>query len=420
MLCVFGAGACEPAGDASHLAASPSPDSLSPESPSQPEADAELEERLMALGYLDHAEGARGAHAGVVQFDRARASSGYTLTWLPSRPCLAELIDMQGTVVRFWQLEDCKALNRAILLPDGDLLAVGGFTISQYSPEGEKRWERKLRANHDIERSPNGGILTLSADFRNLAGWSRYRVRDTSVVLLSSQGEFVDRVSLFDATIENDIGFELIPRDVKTPRALPKGQELGDDGAERGAQGEPYIDLFHSNKVEWMSRPALLERHPLYGLDNVLVTSRHQNAILAIDFQRKTLVWAWGQGVLSGPHDASVLDSGNLLVFDNGLSTKQSRVLEVDPIRGEVVWQYDGAPDREFFTISRGSAQRLPNGNTLVVISGEGHAREVTRKGDIVWEYWNPHFGKNGGRIGLTRMRRYPADYSGLVGIGGR
>jgi hypothetical protein len=201
---------------------------------------------------------------------------------------------MQGTVVRFWQLEDCKALNRAILLPDGDLLAVGGFTISQYSPEGEKRWERKLRANHDIERSPNGGILTLSADFRNLAGWSRYRVRDTYVVLLSSQGEFVDRVSLFDATIGNDIGFELIPRDVKTPRALPKGQELGDDGAERGAQGEPYIDLFHSNKVEWMSRPALVERHPLYGLDNVLVTSRHQNAILAIDFQRKTLVWAWG------------------------------------------------------------------------------------------------------------------------------
>jgi hypothetical protein len=84
------------------------------------------------------------------------------------------------------------------------------------------------------------------------------------------------------------------------------------------------------------------------------------------------------------------------------------------------VWQYDGAPDREFFTIARGSAQRLPNGNTLVVISGEGHAREVTRKGDIVWEYWNPHFSKNGGRIGLTRMRRYPVDYSGLVGIGGR
>ena len=41
-----------------------------------------------------------------------------------------------------------------------------------------------------------------------------------------------------------------------------------------------------------------------------------------------------------------------------------------------------------------GSAQRLPNGNTLIAESSFGRFFEVTTEGEIVWEYVNPFFGK--------------------------
>jgi hypothetical protein len=41
-----------------------------------------------------------------------------------------------------------------------------------------------------------------------------------------------------------------------------------------------------------------------------------------------------------------------------------------------------------------GSAQRLPNGNTLITESAFGRVFEVTKEGEIVWDYVNPYFGK--------------------------
>ena len=40
-----------------------------------------------------------------------------------------------------------------------------------------------------------------------------------------------------------------------------------------------------------------------------------------------------------------------------------------------------------------GNAQRLRNGNTLINEASFGRFFEVTRDGEIVWEYVNPFFG---------------------------
>jgi hypothetical protein len=52
-------------------------------------------------------------------------------------------------------------------------------------------------------------------------------------------------------------------------------------------------------------------------------------------------------------------------------------------------------PMSSFFALNRGSAQRLPNGNTLIVEATRGRIFEVTRDGSIVWEYIDPHFHKS-------------------------
>ena len=98
--------------------------------------------------------------------------------------------------------------------------------------------------------------------------------------------------------------------------------------------------------------------------------------------------------------------AGNILVFDNqgpagyppfykGLM-EGSRVIEIDPITKQIVWQYDascsGRPYWEFYSTHVSSARRLPNGNTLICEGEHGRIFQVTPKGEIVWEYVSPFY----------------------------
>ena len=122
--------------------------------------------------------------------------------------------------------------------------------------------------------------------------------------------------------------------------------------------------------------------------------------------------------------------AGHFLVFNNGgdlfESTPQSYLFEVNgylnasgtdtgayvnpPAAGYNIWSAPGHDtDKQRKTMSRqivsmfysmanqgffshlgGSAQRLPNSNTLVCAATEGHIFEVTAAGEAVWEYINP------------------------------
>ena len=81
----------------------------------------------------------------------------------------------------------------------------------------------------------------------------------------------------------------------------------------------------------------------------------------------------------------------------------RSYILEVDPVEKKVVWKYENG--LQFFSPSQSTVQRLPNGNTMICESSGARLFEVTRTGDLVWEYaveWHRVFG---------RASRYPYDY---------
>ena len=95
-------------------------------------------------------------------------------------------------------------------------------------------------------------------------------------------------------------------------------------------------------------------------------------------------------GQIMGQHRPHIIPkglpgAGNLLVFDNGgvagygaadpaptgagnMRRIQSRVLEVNPLTFEQVWEYSIGGQRACGSFSHyvSSAQRLPNGNTMV------------------------------------------------------
>lgn len=57
------------------------------------------------------------------------------------------------------------------------------------------------------------------------------------------------------------------------------------------------------------------------------------------------------------------------------------------------------------------SAQRLPNGNTLITEGTSGRIIEVTPTQDIVWEYISPYYSKKMGMNGVYRAYRLPYEW---------
>jgi hypothetical protein len=256
-------------------------------------------------------------------------------------------------------------------------------------------WKHKLLTHHDVELTPDEHLLVLTFERRIEPSFHpTIPTRDDFMTLLDPDGTVVDSRSLLESIRNSPEHFRL-----DTSKLAPS--KIGE---------QPWIDLFHSNSVEWMYHRDLFSKDPIYGPDNVLVCIRHQDRVAIFNWQERKVVWSWGADQLSGPHDAQVLADGHILVFDNGLSRGWSRAVELDPLTDKIVWEYRGHPPKSFFTPSKGSVQRLPNGNTLLAESDKGQAFEVTPDGTVVWKFICPYGAGRFNRATIVRMVHHPAE----------
>ncbi len=384
-------------GGSGDRAGAPPPASEAPDGEVSPEE----RQRLLALGYLGFsAEPALGEMSGTVRHDPERSYPGYNL-YTSRNLRLCELIDAEGRVIQSWRHGEAGIWVRSLLLPDGDLLVVGrqpgggrsrGRYLLRLSWEGATVWKRRLPTHHDVAPALDGQFLVLTLRSRSLPRLHPERlIRDDEIVLLSSDGQVRDRRSLYD---------------MMSSRLQPVPRQFGE-------RDQGPVDYFHANAVRWLDDERLEKLDPLYSRRNVIVTIRNLDSVVIFDWDLSKLLWSWGPGELKGPHDASVLPNGNILVFDNGVgrSPPWSRVVEVDPRTQRIIWQYSAPEPSTFYTLSRGANQRLGNGNTLITESDTGRAFEVTPEGDVVWEYLNPHLDDSGRRATIIRLYRYEHDF---------
>ncbi|MBD3366655.1 MAG: hypothetical protein GF405_00605, partial [Candidatus Eisenbacteria bacterium] len=133
----------------------------------------------------------------------------------------------------------------------------------------------------------------------------------------------------------------------------------------------------------------LEDRLPAFRDGNVLVTVRELDLVIVINMETALVEWALQDG-WGAPHQATVLENGNLMIFDNKGNEGSSRIIEFDPVTHEHVWVYKGDEPEDFRSPECGSNHRLQNGNTLIVETDRGAAFEVTPDGTIVWKYINP------------------------------
>jgi hypothetical protein len=354
------------------------------------------------LEMLDYAEApAAATSTGVVHHNAARSWPGLTLATFCALH-RAELIDSEGHVVRSWMGPE-GIWRRAILTPGRDLVVVGvdahasvgtksGRELLRFDWEGGLLWRRKLPVHHALALDPEGRVTALTSRLRDLpARFGGDQVIDNGVAVVDAQGEIIEERSLLDMLMARPDVFQ------------PRGDWAPDTKLER--------DVLHANYLEWLDARSPEAPHPFWRPGLLLVTLRRQDTVAVFDWTRRQVIWAWGQGQLVGPHDATLLASGNLLVFDNRARTRAakggwSRIVEFDPRAETIVWEYRAEPPEAFFSGTRGTVQRLPNGNTLIGENDRGRAFEVTPDGDVVWDYRSTHRDDEG-RPAAIRVQRY-------------
>jgi len=183
-------------------------------------------------------------------------------------------------------------------------------------------------------------------------------------------------------------------------------------------------DFLHINDMAVLGANHWAAKDKRFAPENIIVCSREANFTVIVSRKTGKVVWRIGPDYpipddvkpedraklinqISGQHDAHMIPeglpgAGNIMIFDNqgeagyppAPNRSSSRVLEIDPAKKEIVWQYNatksGLPGTSFFSTNISSALRLPNGNTLIDEGMNGRLFQVTPEGEIVWEYVSP------------------------------
>ncbi|HEX4954120.1 MAG TPA: arylsulfotransferase family protein [Thermoanaerobaculia bacterium] len=346
-------------------------------------------EALTALAYVDGTVDPEREKTGVLLHRRDETSPGANL-YCSRDLRTAFLLDLDGSILKRWRFPH-RGLDHCELLPDGSILGlIQDRAVIQVDGDSKVVWSHESEVHHSFFRTAAGELWILARRPRKVAGLHpRQRVYEDRIEILDPSGRLIREISLLDAFLASPYRF-LLPS--VADRELPPEQP----------GREPVLDLLHANQVEVFDG-SLASRSPLFARGNFLVSFRNISAVALFDAGASRILWLWGPSNLAYPHHPSVLPSGNLLIFNNG--TRESEVLELDPLQLSVVWRYRPGP--EFFTATRGSCQRLPNGNTLITESNKGYVFEVNGKGEKVWVWANPLFLEGNKRAYVWRMERY-------------
>ena len=369
-------------------------------------------EELKTLPYLTWVPAKEIHKAGVVHYDQKQAFEG--INFYSSRNLSeAYLMDMSGRVLHTWSAKvyDNDSWHHIELCKNGDLLAIVKDTmLIRLDWNSRIKWTKKMRFHHDIAVDENGDIYALvRKDDVVFYNGVPIPILNEYIVVLSPDGKIKKEVSLFEILKdENPFQggfFETYYQSLRPKTFIEKGDFLF-----RGAKQQ---DILHANTIELLNKNI----EGLCKKGDMLVSFRGLDLIGIVNIEQEKLVWKWGPGSLSEQHHPTMLQTDNILIFDNGVSKKRSRILEINPFLKKIVWEYQSVPADKFYSHRRGSSQRLPNGNTLITESDSGHVFEVSKTGKIVWEFYNPQMKKERKeRAAIYRMMRItdPKSIQGL------
>ncbi|MFC1514895.1 aryl-sulfate sulfotransferase [Candidatus Omnitrophota bacterium] len=107
-------------------------------------------------------------------------------------------------------------------------------------------------------------------------------------------------------------------------------------------------------------------------------------------------IFSAAEDIFVDVYDPARAFDGTTLLPDNHLRGKP-RVIEVD-MKGNIVWEYILPPGLRRYTNPGFDVEALPNNNVLLTLPGKG-VYEVSRNGDEVWSYLDPKVSHDADRL---------------------
>jgi hypothetical protein len=356
-----------------------------------------------------------GDISGVVVYDRERAWPGYNL-YFDRFQTRALLLDMNGNKVHQWSdiQEGDHGWQFGVPLENGDLVTlVVDMETLRLNWNSVVLWKKKRPVHHEVCRVPDGTFYVIGRQVMTYRGLA---VKFPVMIHIGGDGREIDRWSSYDHLEEIKRAFDtrsFLDTVLDNLKAAGQQSAVAETLDARSLRIEEdnieVYDYFHMNTIGILPDNASGRRDSRFAEGNVLTCLRNVNQIAVLKKGTMEILWVWGEGELELPHNPTMLENGNILIFDNGTARKYSRVIELNPLTEAIEWQYTGDPLESFFSSTRGSAQRLPNGNTLICESNDGRVFEITTEGEIVWEWYNPSL-VDEHRVQVYRMLRYPPE----------
>jgi hypothetical protein len=337
-------------------------------------------EKLKSLPYLSWSRaGADPSIAGVTAYDTSRAAPGINL-YASEVASGARFLDLSGAEVGrlFDHRDEPTAWKLVKPLADGTfgVLATGG-TVLRVDRRSKILFQHTSAFHHDFAFTADGLLVAPAVRTRRIPeiGWIK-PVKDDVLTAVDARGETRWEISMAEAILEKP---DLLAAARRRPDRILDWRK----------------DTLHTNTVTLLDRTVTYPDGLVFPAGSVLTCWRNLDVVAVLDVRPEAtgnrILWHWGLGDLDLPHHPTLLANGNVLLFDNGTRRGWSRVLEVSPATGTIEWEYRAGEDPpSFYSSSRGAAQRLANGNTLIVESQRGRAFEVTRDGAVVWEFFEP------------------------------
>ena len=358
----------------------------------------------------------------------------------PSGANQVQLVDDQGTTLHSWPGTDNVTAH---VLADGSLLrgvrsgtfTIGGSTgrLQQLAFDGTVSWNLLIDGpaqymHHDIEPMPNGNVLVIAWDAlssfdaiaagRDPALLSGLPWLPDAILEIErtgpTSGAIVWEWHLMDHLIQDfdpsKAGYGVVANhpellDINYPPVVPAG---GDWNHCNGLDYDPAND--------WILLSAR-SQHEIYLIDHSTTTAEAAGRTGGQRGKGGDILYRWGNPIayragtaahqqLFGQHDPRFIPpgspgAGHVTVFNNDYLPAQSAVFELalpldatgnivlDPLTGRYgpVTPHWTFTEPGFHSAFVSSAERLPNGNTLICSGVQNRLLEVTAAGQTAWSH---------------------------------
>ncbi|MBK9730971.1 MAG: aryl-sulfate sulfotransferase [Chitinophagaceae bacterium] len=405
-------------------------------------------------------------------------ADGYVL-FAPGSSNNTYLLDKCGKKIHQWQSFYDPGLA-VYLLEDGTLLRCGNTNNSQFMGGGQGGivekfdwnsnllWYYKISdseqcQHHDAIQLPNGNVLAIAWEYHTKADAQANGRVSLGTKMWSDKIVEIQPVGADSGIIVWQWrAWDHLVQDVDNAKAnygvVTEHPELLDINL--GTLNTQQADWLHLNGLSYNET-----------LDQLMVSCHNLNEIFIIDHSTTLeesashaggnsghggdLMYRWGnpENYDRGTTDDRKLyqqhhahwtsdDDNEILYFNNGVGRPGTDYSTVETFKLPAMvnnnyplgadsaylplaqnWIYAANPVSSLFSMVMGSAQRLPNGNTLICNATAGTFLEIDSQGNNLWKYVNP-IDQNGNTAqgdqpfmnSCFRVTNYAADYPGLAG----